>query len=274
MTFRGVTEKDYRIICGGIVQMQRAPSLDELTRALVRTAMKLVPCDHGGYSEVDVHFGRFKFTSSEREVTEWAQHRAETCNQLLPTHPVHRFRLANPGIRVVRLSDVIAPPDFRRTAHYQEWFRKVDAEHQVVMHMGADPRTSLPDGSLPATLGVPLNRSGSDFSSREVQGLTLLQQLSLPVLRLRRTQHHLQMLNAAALSPELTRGLMRMGLSRRQAEVAFWMLKGKSNTDIGTILDVGAQTVRQHTIEIYRRLDVAGRLALQRTVLQSLTGAD
>jgi|GEM_PF-3071647 len=236
--------------------------------------MQLVPCDHGGYSEVDVHFGRFEFTSSEREVTEWAQQRAETCIRLLPTHPVHRFRLENPGVRVVRLSDVIAPYDFRQTAHYQEWFRKVDAEYQVVMHMGVDPRTPLPDGSLPATLGVPLNRSSSDFSSREVQALSLLQQLAIPVLRLRRAQHQLEMLDAATLSPELTRSLMRLGLSQRQAEVAFWMLKGKSNTDIGAILDVGAQTVRHHTIEIYKRLGITGRLSLQRKILHSVSGTE
>lgn len=271
--FRDVTEVDYQEVCRGIVEMQRAADLREMTRVLVRTAMQLVPCDHGGYSEVDVHFGRFEFTSSEREVTEWAQKRAETCIRLLPTHPVHRFRLDNPGIRVVRLSDVIPPPDFRRTDHYQEWFRKVDAEHQVVMHLGVDPRTPLPDGSLPTTLGVPLNRSGSDFTDREVQALLLLQQLALPVLRLRRTQHQLEMLEAATPSPELTRNLTRLGLSQRQAEVAFWMLKGKSNTDIGTILDVGTQTVRQHTIEIYKRLGIAGRLALQRAVLHSVAGS-
>src|SRR5690606_1457181 len=130
--FRDITGNDYQAICRGIVAMQRAPDLRKMTHALVQTALDLVPCDHGGYSEVDVHFGRFEFTSREREVTEWAQQRAETCIRLLPTHPVHRSRLANPGIRVIRLSDVIAPPDFRRTDHYQEWFRKVDAEHQVV----------------------------------------------------------------------------------------------------------------------------------------------
>lgn len=274
MAFREVTEEDYRTICRGIVQMQGAPSLDELTRELVRTAMELVPCDHGGYSEVDLHFGRFGFVSSEPEVSEWAHRRADTWNRFLPTHPVYRFRVENPDVRVVRLSDLVSPLSFRQTGLYHELFREVGSEYQAVMHLGYDPRIKLPDGALPNTLGVPLNRSGGDFSNREMQSLSLLQQLALPVVRLKRSQHQFDLLEAATLSPELCRNMMRLGLSQRQAEVAFWMLKGKSNAAISIILDVGAQTVREHTIGIYKRLGVAGRLALQRTILQSITGAD
>ena len=169
---------------------------------------------------------------------------------------------------------MISPSDFRQTGLYWELFREVESEYQLVMHLGFDPRTRLPDGALPKALSVPLNRRSSDFTAREVESLSLLQQLALPVLRLKRAQHQIRLLDAATLSPELALNLMRLGLSQRQAEVAFWMLKGKSNTDIGTILDIGAQTVRQHSIEIYRRLGVAGRLELQRIVLQSVAALD
>ena len=234
--------------------------------------MQVAPCDHGGYNEIDSHFGRMEFESSVPELTEWVLGRSDAWRTLIPTHPVIRFRRANPEINVVRLSDVVTATAFRNTAIYWELFRKVYTEHQLVMHLGIDPRTKLPDGSLPKLLGVPLNRSGVDFAAREVESLSLLQQLALPVLRLKRAQHQTDLLDAATLSPELSRSLVRLGLSERQAEVAFWILKGKSNADIGIILDIGAQTVRQHTIEIYKRLGLAGRLALQRTVLQSVMG--
>jgi DNA-binding CsgD family transcriptional regulator len=51
------------------------------------------------------------------------------------------------------------------------------------------------------------------------------------------------------------------------------MLKGKSNGDIGTILDIGGQTVRHHSMAIFARLGVGGRLALQRAVLRSILDA-
>lgn len=274
MTFRDVTEEDYRAISRGIAQMQRASSLSGMTRALVRTAIQVAPCDHGGYTETDHHFGRIEFVSSEPEVAEWVRRRADTWNRFMPTHPGYRFRTENPDVRVVRLSDLVPLFSFRQTGIYHELFREVGTNYQLVMHLGFDPGTGLSSGALPNVLGIPLNRSGTDFLDREMQSLSLLQQFALPVLRLKRVQHQFDLLDAATLSPELCRNLMRLGLSQRQAEVAFWMLKGKSNTDIGTILDLSAQTVRQHTIEIYKRLGVAGRLALQRTVLQSITGAD
>ncbi|MEM8744952.1 MAG: helix-turn-helix transcriptional regulator, partial [Pseudomonadota bacterium] len=120
----------------------------------------------------------------------------------------------------------------------------------------------------------PLNRSGSDFSDRDRDLLRLLQRLGKPMLRRKRAEHMFRLLDAAALTGEMRRNLMGLGLSARQAEVAFWMLKGKSNTDIGAILDVGAQTIRQHSMAIYRRLGVGGRLALQREVFRSIAGFD
>jgi DNA-binding CsgD family transcriptional regulator len=62
---------------------------------------------------------------------------------------------------------------------------------------------------------------------------------------------------------------MGPGLTGRQAEVAFRMIKSKSNGDIGTILDIDAQAVRRHSMAIVQRLGVGGRLALQQAVIQA-----
>ena len=86
----------------------------------------------------------------------------------------------------------------------------------------------------------------------------------------RRAEHQFRLLDSADLSPDLLRSLMAFGLSMRQAEVAFWMLKNKSNTDIGTILDIGTQTVRQHSMAIFRRLGVDGRQTLMRSVFRAI----
>ena len=105
MNLREIRSSDYRAVCEGVLQMQRASSLDETTWVLVRTAMEVVPCDHGGYSEVDTHFCRFEFFSSVPEITDWAQRRDDVWNRFLPTHPVLRFRTENPDTRVVLLSE-------------------------------------------------------------------------------------------------------------------------------------------------------------------------
>ncbi len=50
-------------------------------------------------------------------------------------------------------------------------------------------------------------------------------------------------------------------LSDREREVLLWMAKGKSGTDIATILDISPETVRTYTKRIYEKLDVGDRVA-------------
>ncbi len=254
--------------------MEGADSLEDTAMALVNTAMDLVDCDHGGYTEVDVHFGRTRFFSSEPEIADWMQRKSELWHHFMPVHPVLKHRTENPDVTIVRLSDVTDLSSFYKSGLYNELFREVETDHQLAVHLGFDPKNALMSRALPLTLGVPLNRSGMDFSDRDLQVLSLMQKLARPILRRKRAIHQFRLLDAAELSPELGRSFVRLGLSPRQAEVAFWMLKGKSNTDIGVILEVKPQTVRQHSIEIYSRLGLDGRLALQRAVFRTVAGLD
>ena len=270
MQFREVTDADCGRVVSGVLAMSHAETLEETTMALVHAAMDLVACDHGGFSEVDTHFNRTRLFSSEREIGDWVERRAAVWHHYMPSHPVLRYRTENPGVAVVRLSDVANLSSFYSSGLYNELFREVETDHQLVMHLGTDPRDQHKSGALPLTLGVPLNRKRHDFTRRDKEILSLLQHLAKPVLRQKRARHHYALLQAAVLSPELLRALVGLGLTERQAEVAFWMLKGKSNTDIGVILEIGAQTVRQHSIAIYRRFGIQGRLALQRTILMSI----
>lgn len=270
MLYREVTDADCGRVVEGVLAMSQAGSLEETALALVDTAMELVPCDHGGYSEVDEHFGRTRLYSSEPDIAAWVQEKAAVWRHFMPTHPVLRYRTDNPDVAVVRLSDVTVLGNFYSSGIYNELFRDVETDHQLVMHLGTDPREGLVSGALPLTLGVPLNRKHKDFTRRDIEVLSLFQHLARPILRKKRSAHQYQLLQSAKLTPDTLRALIGLGLTERQAEVAFWMLKGKSNTDIGTILDIGTQTVRQHTISIYRRFGIQGRLALQRTVLRSI----
>ncbi|MEM6635078.1 MAG: helix-turn-helix transcriptional regulator [Pseudomonadota bacterium] len=269
--FRQVSDADYSRIVECIVAMGRAKSLEDAAHALIDAAMDLVACDHGGYAEIDLHFGRTKHFASEPEVEEWVERRASTWRHFMPNHPVLKFRNDNPHSSVVRLSDVADMSDFYQSGIYAELFREVETNHQLVMHLGFDPKEGFSTGALPLTLGVPLNRKGRDFTSRDMDVLSMLQTAARPALRRKRAEHQLRLLDAAVLTPDLKRSLMGLGLSGRLAEVAFWMLKGKSNPDVGEILDIGAQTVRQHSIAIYRTLGITGRLSLQRKVIRTIT---
>jgi DNA-binding CsgD family transcriptional regulator len=48
-------------------------------------------------------------------------------------------------------------------------------------------------------------------------------------------------------------------LTVREAQVLFWIAKGKSNRDIGEILGLSARTVNKHLEQIYVKLGVENR---------------
>ena len=72
---------------------------------------------------------------------------------------------------------------------------------------------------------------------REIDGTTKLETLKPP------------------LPPEL------LGLSRREAEVLIWVAQGKTNAEIGTILDLSPRTVQKHLEHMYQKLGVTSRAA-------------
>jgi DNA-binding CsgD family transcriptional regulator len=57
------------------------------------------------------------------------------------------------------------------------------------------------------------------------------------------------------------RALARLGLTRREAEVLSWVARGKSDTDVATILGLSRRTVAKHLEHIFQKLGVETRTA-------------
>lgn len=53
----------------------------------------------------------------------------------------------------------------------------------------------------------------------------------------------------------------RLGLTRREGEVLAWVTDGKTNVEIGLILDRSPRTVQKHLEHIFEKLGVATRTA-------------
>lgn len=49
------------------------------------------------------------------------------------------------------------------------------------------------------------------------------------------------------------------GMSHRELEVMDWVRKGKTNQEIGMILDISAFTVKNHLQRIFRKANVLNR---------------
>jgi DNA-binding NarL/FixJ family response regulator len=61
------------------------------------------------------------------------------------------------------------------------------------------------------------------------------------------------------------------GLTCREAEVLFWISRGKSNRDIGEILNISPRTVNKHLEQVFVKLGVENRAAAAAAAVRTLS---
>lgn len=72
------------------------------------------------------------------------------------------------------------------------------------------------------------------------------------------------------LVPDIPEPLDTLGLSIREIEIMDWVRKGKTNQEIGMILNISVFTVKNHLQRVFRKLDVLNRAqAVARTSSQA-----
>ncbi|MBS1145559.1 MAG: transcriptional regulator, LuxR family [Proteobacteria bacterium] len=60
-------------------------------------------------------------------------------------------------------------------------------------------------------------------------------------------------------APNLINSLIKSGLSTREIEILEWVRSGKTNIEIGMILEISAFTVKNHLQRIFRKINVSNR---------------
>lgn len=53
--------------------------------------------------------------------------------------------------------------------------------------------------------------------------------------------------------------LQSLGLSQRETEILYWMIRDKTSQEISEILDLSHRTVQKHCENIYEKLEVNNR---------------
>ncbi len=66
--------------------------------------------------------------------------------------------------------------------------------------------------------------------------------------------------------------LQRLGLTSRESEVLTWVVRGKTNHDVGSILGISSRTVQKHLEHIFQKLGVETRTAAAAQAFQIPTG--
>ena len=67
-----------------------------------------------------------------------------------------------------------------------------------------------------------------------------------------------------------TEPLLKLGLTRREAEVLFWASQGKSNGEIAIILAAKVRTIAKHLERVFAKLMVENRTAAAHAALATV----
>ena len=160
--------------------------------------------------------------------------------ELIPTNPV--IPIARAGVKgAIRLTDCVSQRQFEQTALYVDVFVPLGIRHQTVVTL-----------DIPGHIaGVTVNRE-EDFTEEEALLLTLA------ATHLALAHRNLQRMDALrAAADQVVPGphdLERVGLTPREAEVLHWVIKGKQDGVIASILKISVRTVHQHIARILRKL--------------------
>jgi len=93
------------------------------------------------------------------------------------------------------------------------------------------------------------------------------------VARLSPEEHLLRVVENHTSSQTLDRLRENFGLTAREAEVLLWIAYGKTNREIGQILEMSPRTVNKHLEQIFRKQSVDNRTAAAAAAIRYLASA-
>ncbi len=141
----------------------------------------------------------------------------------------------------------------------------------VLRQIRADPRTAATPFLFLTARGereevrAGMNHGADDYLTKPVKVDDLLGAIRV---RLARRQQAIAAAVTGARKPAQPSDLAALGLTDRQNEVLFWLIEGKGNADIATILGMAQATVKKHLEHIFAKLGVENRTAAIMTALE------
>jgi len=231
-------------------ELGSVPGQQEYLRAAGQTLLSLIGGDAAGWNLIDLPARRAElFLYPEDPV-----HHRSMEDRLTATaddHPLVVSYLRSPlDVTPRRLSDVCSRRELLGTRTYAELLRPMGARHQLTVVTG--PMANA------VGRGWAINRSGADFTERELEIASQLQ----PLLRILDQAAGRREVPAHGRIAELA---AQVRLTEREREVLWWLSQGLTAGAIGHRLRISSGTVRKHLENAYGKLECHDRLmAVQR----------
>jgi DNA-binding CsgD family transcriptional regulator len=222
-------------------------SLSGYPEAAFSFLSSLISADQINYAKLDPQKGSMDMATSFM-TPDWAVG-VEGFGRYMWKYPMTNFDPSVNDGKPFFSSDFLSLRQFRDLDIYSECFKILGMDHHAALHV------PTVDGKI---LWFGLERAGARaFTERDRLMLTLAQphlSNTLQLLQARQlTRSELQLL------PE---SFCKCGFNSKESEVAYWLTEGKSNAEIGLLMNLHVQTVKGYVTALFNRTGVGNRLAL------------
>ena len=158
--------KDLAAVIAGLRELQGFDAGTNLVQRMLKITGDLVPCEMVTYGKwlTGGNDQPWNFRFLQRPASASFRDHLPALLAHIDEHPLFEPMLQQVE-RPLKISDLVAPRKFFRTGIYNEFYRRVGIQHQMICVL-----PKLPD----ARVVLMLNRRGRDFSERDRQVLSVL----------------------------------------------------------------------------------------------------
>jgi DNA-binding NarL/FixJ family response regulator len=149
--------------------------------------------------------------------------------------------------------------------------------HRVLETLRAEPRTAhlpfvfLTGWNEAEDVRTGMNLGADDYLTKPVAPDQLIAAIRARLKRAEDAAAAAPKRRAGAHSPDASPTQLKvLGLTPREAEVLFWVARGKTNDEIATVLGIGLTTVKKHLESTFAKLGVENRTAAAAMALEQL----
>ena len=236
--------RELRAFSSALEELYRPVALEEFPRQVFAVVAKLLPDVLMTFDEVCNATGTVRDSASFETPEGFGELLNETLDR---DHPGVQYIRKGGTEHVLPLWEFTTKRQLSETQFWREVFHPLGLEDQVAVIVPSN-------GSV---AGLAVNR-GSFFSRREVSLLRLL------APHLRQAYETARRFSELSGNRDRYQGfdpdqLLRFRLTVREAEVLYWLVEGKRDREMATILRISVRTIEKHVSSILRKLGVETR---------------
>jgi DNA-binding CsgD family transcriptional regulator len=246
-----------RRLTEAIVKIHAAPHLETFSREVFQAIGELIPDVFLSLDQLNVKTGEVSHAGNMVLTSDILAKVIE----LMPSHPVMPAAVA--GLRgAIRVTDCITQRQFRQTPHYNEYMKVLGVAYQTVITL-----------DIPGQIaGITVNRE-NDFTDEEATFLTLLApHLAMASSKLKSLDTLQRTLDSVPFPTPYE--LQKIGLTRRESEILFWVMQGKRDSEIAEILSekakVSIRTINNHLRNILAKMNAETRTGASINALERI----